>query len=357
MRIGKEDAEKSKRRMEAWWNHAVIDRAVVHVTAPRDLGSAEPEQEVDEYERYFTDPDLVIARTERQLARTYFGGEAFPVASGVPTAFVAILAAYLGAPVSFANKDTAWCSPIIDDPNKLPDLCFDPENRWWKSSKRLMECFVERADGYHVCLPDLNGPTEILARLRGTEPLAYDFVDNPEYIKPAIDRITEAWFRYWQEATKITQKTEGNFYWMGIWSDRPSIDLQSDFSCMISPEMFKEHFLPSIEKQTQLVERTIYHLDGPDAVRHLDCLLELPELDGIQWVPGAGAKTAIAWIPLLRRIQDAGKLVVAYPAVENVETLLKELQPEGLMLFTSCGSEEEAKALLRSVETWTAKYR
>jgi hypothetical protein len=31
-----------------------------------------------------------------------------------------------------------------------------------------------------------------------------------------------------------------------------------------------------------MVERTIYHLDGPDAIRHLDALLELPALDGIQ---------------------------------------------------------------------------
>ena len=49
-------------------------------------------------------------------------------------------------------------------------------------------------------------------------------------------------------------------------------------------------------------------LDGPDAIRHLDSLLSLPKLSGIQWIPGAGSPSVSEWIPLLKRIQKAGKL-------------------------------------------------
>ncbi|MBS3763007.1 MAG: hypothetical protein KGZ25_06860 [Planctomycetes bacterium] len=355
MKIAKENAEKSRERVEAWWNHEIIDRAVVNVTAPLKDADNEVIDEVEDVQRYFTDPEVVIPRTENRLANTYFGGEAFPVAPGVPTSFVAITASYLGCPVTFLNRSTVWCEPIIDDPNNLPDLSFNPDNKWWKASRHMMEAFVERADGYHVGIPDLNGPTELLARLRGTQKLALDFIDNPEYIKSAIDKITDAWYRYCEEAVKITRETGGYFYWMGIWSDRPSIDLQSDFSCMISPEQFREYFLPSIEKQTHMVERTIYHLDGPDAVRHLDALLELPDLDGIQWIPGAGAKPTVEWIPLLKRIQDGGKLVYVHCRPESIETLLDELRPEGLMMVTSCGSVEQAKNLLKNAEKWSAR--
>ena len=357
MKKFKEDAEKSRERVEAWWNHQIIDRVVIRVTAPIPSDEAPAPQDTDDLAKHFTDPDIVIPRMEYDLAHTYFGGEAFPVAAGVRTGFVAIMAAFLGCPVTFVNKNTVWCEPIIDDPDDLPDLTFDPENTWWKAAVRLMKQLAERAEGYHVGLPDLNGPTEILARMRGTENLALDFMDNPEYIGPAVDRITDAWFRYWQECTNIIQKTGGYLYWMGIWSDRPSIDLQSDFSCMISPDMFQKHFLPSIERQTHMVERTIYHLDGPDAITHLDALLELPEVNGIQWVPGAGAKPTVEWIPLMRRIQEADKLVYVYCNSKEVETLLKELRPEGLMLTTSCSSVEEAEELLKNAEKWTARYR
>ncbi len=351
----KTDSDESRRRVEAWWNHEMIDRAVIQVTAPRRRGSV-PFDNLSEVEgnleRYFTDPEIVVPRVEARLAQTYFGGEAFPVAEPIRT--VAILASYLGCPVKFVDKNTIWSEPIIENPDEIPELRFDRQNRWWKISEQLMKRFAERADGYYVAVPDLNGPTEILARMRGTENLALDFAENPDYIKPAVDRITRSWYECLQECTAITQKTDGYFYWMGIWSDKPSIDLQSDFSCMISRDMFNDHFLPSIEEQTRLVDRTIYHLDGPGAIRHLDALLSLPRLDGIQWVPGAGAKPTVEWIPLLKRIQDAGKLVFAYCDKSNVEKLLSELDPKGLMIVTSCDTPEEADELLANAKSWSA---
>lgn len=84
MNIIKDEAEKSRQRVEAWWNHEIIDRAVIKVTAPAGKPAA-PEAEVNGgFESHFTDPDVVIPLAESRLARTYFGGEAFPVAPGVP---------------------------------------------------------------------------------------------------------------------------------------------------------------------------------------------------------------------------------------------------------------------------------
>jgi 5-methyltetrahydrofolate--homocysteine methyltransferase len=124
---------------------------------------------------------------------------------------------------------------------------------------------------------------------------------------------------------------------------------------MISPRMFEDLFLPYLEQQTRWVRRTVYHLDGPNAIRHLDLLMSLPELDGIQWVPGAGAPPMSAWIRLLRRVQAGGKLLVLSCGPEEVETLLSALEPEGLLLSTHCDSDEEAVALLQNVTRWTAR--
>ncbi len=48
--------------------------------------------------------------------------------------------------------------------------------------------------------------------------------------------------------------------------------------------MFEEVFLPGIIEECSFYERTIYHLAGPGALKHLDSLLEIKELDAIQWV-------------------------------------------------------------------------
>jgi hypothetical protein len=365
----KDDLEASARRVEAWWNHEIIDRAVIQVTAPASQVIApetlspttsaqlttEPDQET--LRRFFTDPQVVIPRLQERLARTYFGGEAFPVMFPVSISMVAILSNYLGCPMRFVNEKTTWSDHILEDWATRPTYRCDLDNEWWRISEALLQAAVDRSDGYFVGAPDLNGPTEMLSRLRSPGKLALDFYDQPQVIKPALAEINQAWYGYWQAVTEITARTGGNFTWMGIWSDRPSTDLQSDFSCMMSPEMFDEYFLPFIDEQTTMVERTIYHLDGPGAVRHLDSLLSLPYLDGIQWVPGAGAKPTVEWLPLLHKIQDAGKLVYAYCEPQDVRRILGELRPEGVMLVTSCGSVEEAERLLENVTKWTRRAR
>lgn len=354
----KQDIEACQRRVDAWWEHEIIDRAVVQVRVPRAPQSVEVTPEPEDVEGWFTDPKLVVPRLKQDLANTVFCGEAFPVVFPVSISMVAITAAYLGSPLQFGSTRTTWSQPIIDNWEPRLAFRFDPANRWWQVSQRLLNAAVEQADGYYVGVPDLNGPTEILALLRGTERLATDFYDHPRQIKPALAEINRAWYDAWRAADAIAQRSGGHFFWMGIWSDRPATDLQSDFSCMMSPEMFDEYFLPYLAEQTEMVERTIYHLDGPGAIVHLDSLLALPDLDGIQWVPGAGAAQAVEWIDLLKRIQHAGKLVYAYCEADEVQALLRELDPEGLMLVVSgCETVEDAQALLQNVERWSKRVR
>ncbi len=364
----KSDWKQAEERMKAWWHREIVDRAIIQVIAPREGVVADGDQgprhltpeEVPQEELldWFTDPQQVIPRWESYVEATYWGGEAFPVVFPVSTRMVAILSAYLGCPYRIAaGSNSGWADPIIDDWDARPTFEFDPDNEWWLTSKRLLDAAAQRAPGrYYVGIPDLNGPGEILARLRGSQRLALDLIENPEYVGPALEEINVAWLRYWQAAMGIVhQWVGGYFYWIGIWSDRPSTDLQCDFSCLISPQMFEEFFLPAIEEQTRWAERTVYHLDGPGAVRHLDLLLSLPELDCIQWIPGAGAPPVSQWIRLLRWIQANGKLIQIYCEPWEVEVLLSELEPEGLLLSTSCSSEAQAKDLLSNVARWTAR--
>ena len=52
---------------------------------------------------------------------------------------------------------------------------------------------------------------------------------------------------------------------------------------MVSKETFDDLFLPGIRQECRHAEASLYHLDGPNALTHLDSLLEIPELDAIQW--------------------------------------------------------------------------
>lgn len=366
----KSGVEESMKRVEAWWDHTIVDRVVVQVSAPRrtaepsddaegrtgDASSSRTQRSQADLERFFLDPDLVIPRLTRELKSRWFGGDAFPVMFPISTGMVAILANYLGCPIRFVDSKTTWHDPVIIDPQELPSFSLDPSNPLWMASLRLLEIAAEQSDGYFVGGPDLNGPTEILGLMRGHEAFALDFYDNPRYIRPALNRITHTWHEIWRRCAAIAHRAGGWFFWMGIWSEEPAIDLQSDVSCLISREAFDEHFLPSIEMQTHMAKRTIYHLDGPGAIRHLDALLALPRLTGIQWVQGAGGGSILQYIPLLKRIEAAGKLIYCYCLKSELQGLMEQLKPEGLYIVVQdCETQEEGEEIVRKARKWTLR--
>lgn len=367
---GNPQYELAMRRHEAWWDQAVLDRPVVMVNAikplpepgklPRGAASIWGMQglSTDEAYRWFTDPDEVGERLVAQVQSVcYYAGDALPVVFPVAVTLPAITAAYLGCPYHVhADSMTGWADPILTDLEGRPPLTFHAQNTWWQITEKLIQAVGSRSKGRYIMgLPDLNGPGEILARLRGSQELALDCVDHPEAVKRARAEIDAVWLQVWQATTALLHRwQDGYMFWMNVWSSRPATDLQCDFSAMISPKMFEELFLPGLEQQTRWVQRTVYHLDGPGQIPHLEALLALPRLNAIQWVPGPAQRRASDWLPLLKRIQAGGKALYVYAYPDEVQTLLRELKPEGLLITASCATPEDADELVAQVPRWAA---
>ncbi len=348
---GKPDWPEVRERYEAFWQGEVTDRPLIKVTAPMPGSSpAEtPPLDAEDLKGWFTDPDRVIPRLLRQVENTYFGGDAFPLLLPVAGNMVAIQAAYHGCPYRLMPvANSAWADPIIEDWSGRELIGHDPENWWWKASQRLLARGAEAAVGRAaVGIPDLQGDGEIVARLRGTSELAMDCIEHPDEVRRAVHEVNVAWLQYYRECNEIIHRcVPGYVDNLGVYSDRPMVTLECDFSCMISAAMFDDLFLPGIARQSEWVERTIYHLDGPGAVQHLDSLLGLGSLDGIQWQPGVAGRPMTRWIPLLKRVQEGGKVLVIGCEDWEVEVLLKELSPKGLLISTSCPTPAEADALV-----------
>ena len=81
-----------------------------------------------------------------------------------------------------------------------------------------------------------------------------------------------------------------------------------------------------------MLDYAFYHLDGRGQIAHVDHLLSLPRLRGIQWVPGDGNPPAECWLPLLKRIRDGGKLCQVFVSAEGALTIVRELGGQGFLL-------------------------
>ncbi len=205
-----------------------------------------------------------------------------------------------------------------------------------------------------MAVPDYQVAIDIVSLMRSPDRLCLDLFENPNSVKAATRFILNDAYAYCYGEVRsiIARHSPWVADWMGLFATGDHDIVQCDFCALISPRHFAEFCLPDIQAQCRLLDTSIFHLDGPDAVKHLDALLEIRELDAIQWVPGAGKPPAVAWLPMLKRMQAAGKsLYISSPAAD-VEAILQALSPRGLMISVEdvFGSAEEAEAFIAHVE-------
>ena len=123
-----------------------------------------------------------------------------------------------------------------------------------------------------------------------------------------------------------------------------------DFSYMISSEHFHEFVLPELKAELDWLPHSVYHLDGVGSLTHLDTLLSLEKLHGIQWVPGHGKPSPLQWIELYQKIQKAGKGLQIGCSASEVIPLCEALDPQGVQLSTGGLDEDSSRALIKEVE-------
>jgi len=144
--------------------------------------------------------------------------------------------------------------------------------------------------------------------------------------------ITRLFIRYYDELHALIRPGgRGTTPWAPIWSPDRCYMLQSDFSYMISPEMFERFVVPDLTACCARLDHGFYHLDGRGELPHLDLLLGISRLRGIQWIPGAGQPPPEAWLPVLKRIRDGGKLCQLTLSTQGARTIVKQLGGRGFM--------------------------
>ncbi|MCE5259620.1 MAG: hypothetical protein LLG44_11300 [Chloroflexi bacterium] len=351
----KPDWKDVKQHYLAWWAHEAIGRCGMAVYAPRDNSLVlEPPQQPENPVDCWVDLDYVTARNRYTHERTYYGGEALPHWSG-GYAGQNSLATYLGCPITL-DRETGWIDPILfGDDWDVTRLKIDRDGYWWKYNTALLERSVIEAQGKSLpVIGAFGGPGDTLAWLRGTQQLLLDVALEPERVLAAEHYLMDLWIEVYEYTYRIVHATaEGSTGWFGLWSPGKFYASQCDFSYMISPTMFAKLFIPVIERQTNYLDDTVYHVDGICAFAHVPALLELPRLQALQILPGAGKPSPLHYLDTLRLVQSKGRNLHITIPPEEVEEALGLLSARGLFIETWCSSETQAKDLLRNAEKWS----
>lgn len=350
----KEDWPQARERLLAFWEHELVDRVCIGVTAPRPDRKLLPESTDIIVQQ--TDLDLHQARLHAEFGNHYYGGEALPI-SGTHLGY----ASFGGRPrfergeTGYAITDYVFVDPVIDDwdSNRWH---FDTESKWTERFIEITrrEC-LESHGKYLATLGAVLAPTDVLGLLRGYGPLCLDLYANPVQVRQTQRELIDAYKWMHGYCFELTDAQNQGSTVMDMWGPGRNGGLTCDFSCLISAEQFREFVIPELVELSRSFDHTFYHLDGVDALQHLPALLEVEELDGIQFNCAAQhAHLPVQhWLPLYRRIQEAGKLVQIAAKYDEVEEVISELGPRGIFIATGAPSIEAAEELLDNAVKWS----
>ena len=260
-------------------------------------------------------------------------------------------AAFLGADIQNTPHSSWFVPREMKEPRDLR-LAYQPQNPWLERVKALCRLSMERWQGQvQVGMTDLGGNLDIVSSFRPSETLLLDLYDQPAEVNRLTWEAHEQWWRYFAEINAVLQPINpGYTAWTPIFSQTPYYMLQCDFCYMIGPQMFDEFVKPELVASCRKLAHAFYHLDGVGQLPHLDSLLAIKELKGVQWIPGDGKPDMRHWPDVYRRIRKAGKLVQLFGPPEVLDAVVEQVgSPEGLILFTwsDPAKEKETRAWLK----------
>ena len=356
MKTWKPNLEETKKRYVDWWNHkGIILNMWEHfqegVTPHADVAAPPPYRDLNQ--RWF-DPVWRADYLDWYVAHSSLMADILPVAN--TQLGPGSLAAILGG-VFEGGEDTIWIHP---DPNYSDDIVFNPDHPNYILHKELLKACKRKAQGhYYVGMPDLTEGLDVLAAIKGTDKVLLDTVMQPEVLEHQMQQINDIYFQAFDALYEIIREgDEMAFCYFSSWAPGKMSKLQSDISTMISVDDYRRFVQPFIREQCQKIDYTLYHLDGVGAMHHLDALLEIEELNAIQWTPGVGEPQGGSpkWYDLYRKILEGGKsLMVCWVTLDELKPLLDNIGGEGVHLEMDFHNEREVEQAMRIVEEFQSK--
>ncbi len=358
--INKENWEETQEKWRGYWKRQNKGRPLMRVVAQKEEMTALPEQYMyaNPVEKY-TDAEKLVGRYRHFCENHEFLGESFPNLSvdfGPGS-----VASYIGSDIVF-NEDTVWFTEVLEDLEEAEPFVFDPENKWFKKHLALVqECQVLANGDFPVCVPDLMENIDVVASLRGAQNTIFDMIDIPEEMEARIGQISDIYFEYYDRFYDTVKMADDSSVYtvFQIWGDGKCAKLQCDFSALMSPQNFRDFILEPLRAQAKQLDTVIYHLDGPDAIKHLDAVLEIEEIDALQWTSGDHGPdgTFEEWYGIYDKAYRAGKSlwVKVYSGeyqdwITRVDKIVKRYGSDRLLLIFPEMPKQQALDLLDYAE-------
>lgn len=219
--------------------------------------------------------------------------------------------------------------------------------------RETLESFETLCKVVKITLPDLQGPLDSAAMLRGGD-LFLEAVTDPELFEAALERIADVQIALWHRFQPLTMnETPGFVHQHGVLV-AGNILIRDDSSVMISPEMYEELVAPAEERVLAAVGGGAMHSCGSiDHVygRYL-AHSKLRSVDyGQSWLNDVDAQYAAS------RRREIGLSRVRAERSELTSGSILDRFPTGVVLTYDAPTVADAKQTLSDYHTAVAARR
>jgi len=350
----KPDFDKCMERIYTWYNQELIDRPPIRFSAHNAEYNAATILEGRTWptlkDRWF-DAEYQIELFLHELKHQQFMAETFPCYW--PNLGPEVYSAFYGSELTY-QEVTAYSTPLIKDWSEAENLTFNVNSEYLLKLEQLTEIALSQCKGkFLVGYTDLHPGTDCAAAWRDPQQFCLDLILYPDEAKKLIEISYRDFFEIFDRFDKkLKQHGQPSISWMNIPSFGKMHIPSCDFSAMISPEDFNEFVLPGHIAEVKHFDHNIYHLDGKGVAKHIDRILEIKEINAIQWVQGMGDDTPIMqWEPLIKKIQKAGKSIIIDLQVSELEAFISTFDKKGVYLCIAADYDIQPD-IIKRVEKW-----
>jgi len=269
----------------------------------------------------------------------------------------ALISALCGSPIRGAAR-TVWSVPIITAWEQLDTLRLDFDSEYGRRFRADYEFLLEWAHGKcGVAHYEVEGVADTMSALRGAERLCFDYVEAPEQVHRFAARVAEmlAEFAFWCQANVDARQDVGGGVatYYGLWGVPGMIETAEDATVMIAPETYREFIQGPQRRLTSQFSRALLEV-------HPEGNHQLPAFAEVEGVTALACQNPLDMEPHYQEVAlslRGRKAFYTGGSPDELEATLALLGTRGVFLGTQVDTVEEARALLRDLEKWTAKYR
>ncbi|HUX13992.1 MAG TPA: hypothetical protein VMW87_13255 [Spirochaetia bacterium] len=305
---------------------------------------------------YIHDYERMFAESESLQQDGFWTAEPF---TGIPWMEAILGCDIIGAEASFSTthpyNSAAEATDAIEALLAGGDDSAEPPNRWLDLYLEFTRMLVSISGGrFPVAQPIMRGPTDMVAALLGQQDMVYALIDDPQTMHRLVEAVTSVFLRTisLQQALVPTFEGGSSLGFYHVWAPGRSIWFQDDLSALLSPDLYREFFLPAARSICSAYEYTAVHLHS-SSFHVLDDLLSLPELKSVEVNKDIGGPSIAEMMPVFEKVLQKKALIIWGDLTpEELAQIESRLPARGLFLHIVVPTMEEAAELNAHIQSW-----